>query len=385
MTRKVRVHYSELEAQDFFERLEAYSAEYVRHAIPGIYRHWPSGNFYDDWNADDPIGNVLHYTAGTKFAGTIRHFVLGNRASSNWVLAKALDRRFEEARKNLELDADLRAEVVQVVHPRHPSWHAAWVNRLCTGLEFRNAGILRAHPAEKSPGQRSMTPEAFFEYGNSRFEVEDLKFYWWPNGWTEEFGGEVVAVGDSWWESWSRGMIATAIAILRYLVALAPDKIDPVYFLAHHQTSARKNDIALPIDLDLFREAVLFSKEHVDDLEWLAEYDDVEDGFEDVDDPWMIRESDERAYDRADEDLDGFDPKTVLDRGREISGSVDRLAEGIEALRRLGYLVDVDENARRSARIFQRSRGLEVDGIVGSQTLAALDREMRRWRIGGAR
>lgn len=366
------VHHTEAEARDFFERLATYSAEYVRVALPAVHRHWPSENFYEDWRHEHPVGNVLHYTAGVSFAGTIRHFVMGSRASSNWVVAKAIDARFDDLRSSLDLDV-LRSECSQIVPPSCPSWNAGWINRLVTGIEVRNAGVLRPYPKAKGkPDQRSMTRSAFFEYAGT--DVDDLNFFWWYRGWTQPFVGEVLEVNGSFWESWSRGSIATVIVLLRYLNALYPDAIDPAYLLAHHQVSGVKNDVVLPIDLDKIRDAVLYSKEHVDDLDWLAEYDDVEDGFEDVDDPWMIRESDELQSDRAEEDIDGFDY-------RQIDGRVDSQPEAIEALRRLGFRVEEDEEVRKSLRIYQRGRNLRVDGVAGPESFAALDRDLRAWRI----
>jgi hypothetical protein len=366
-------HYTESEARDFFERLATYAAEYVRIAIPAIHQHWPSSNCYEEFKLGHPMGNVLHYTAGTSFAGTIRHFVLGSRASSNWVVAKALDARFEQLRADLELEGAIQAECVQVVDPSMPSWSAGWINRLVTGIEVRNAGVLRAYPRERGePGQKSMSRNAFFEYAAR--DVDDLNFFWWPRGWTQPFTGEVIEINGSYWESWSRGSLATVIALLRYLNALYPGELDPVFMLAHHQVAKGKNDVVLPVDLDLLREAVLFDKRHIDDLDWLAEYDDFEDGFEDLDDPWMLRESDERQADRAEEDLDEFEHAVV-------TGRVDSNVEAVEALRRLGFWVAEDEDVRRSLRLYQRGRGLTVDGDAGPASFGALDRDLRAWRI----
>jgi hypothetical protein len=377
------IHYSENEARDFFERLATYSTEYLRVALPKVHRHWPSDNHYDEWKKGHPIGHTLHYTAGVSFAGTVRHFVMGSRASTNWIVAKALDRRFDALRKDLELDRVLRAEVSQVVHPDYPAWHAGWVNRFLASTEIRNAGVLRPYPKAKGePGQKGMTRDAFFACPD--YDVDDLNFYWWASGWTAKFEGEVLRIetprGISWWESFSRGSIATAIEVLRYLNALYPRCLEPVWMTAHHMLNPGKNDVVLPVDLDKFREAVLFSKEHVDDLDWLAAYDDTEDGFEDLDDPWMLRELDERQADRAEEDVDeDFDPERVP--WRRISGVVDELGEGIEALRRFGFCVAGDDAARQSARMYQKGRKLETDGIVGPETLAALGRDLRQWRL----
>jgi hypothetical protein len=377
MSRKAIIHYTEAEARDFFERLATYSVEYVRVALPQVHKHWPTHNNYDAWRKDGPIGHVLHYTAGVHYSGTIRHFVFGNRASTQWVIAKALDRRFDDLRKDLELDGALYSEAVQMIPPTQPAWHAGWVNRFLAGTEIRNAGVLRPYPKKKGkPGQRSMSRAAFFEYAG--WDVDDLNFFWWYEGWTREFKGEVLEVNGSWWESFSRGSIATAITILRYLNSLYPGALEPVWMLAHHQTNARKNDIVLPVDLDLFREAVIYSSEHVDDLEWLAAYDDEEDGFEDVDDPWMLRELDENQADRPEEDLDDFDP---YERIAKVTGRIDSVEEGQEALRRLGYYVATDEAIATSTRTYQRSRDLGVDADIGPITLGALDRDLRQWRL----
>lgn len=372
---KTNLHYSKVEALDFFERLAAYSAEYVRRAIQKIHKHWPSRNHYDNWSGvdEEPRGHLFHYTAGTSFAGTIRHFTLGHRASANFVVAKALDRRFDELRRDLKLAGDLSAEAVQVVAPTKPAWSGGWVNRFLASTEARNAGVLRPYPKKLGdPPSRAMSRAAFFEYAS--WDVDDLDFYWWPGGWTAKFRGEVLLVNGSWWESWSRGQLATIVTLLRYVNALYDGSFDPTWMLAHHQTNAGKNDVVLPVDLDQLRRAILWSTEHVDDLEWLAAYDDCEDGFEDLDDPWMLRELDEAQGDRGEEDLDDYEDL--------IEGRVDEASETGEALRRLGYHVATPEALVRSVRIYQRSRDLRVDGDAGPDTRGRLTRDLREWRIG---
>lgn len=363
------------EARDFFERLAAYSAEFVKVTLSPIHHAWPSSNYYDDWKYDHPIGHVLHYTAGVSFSGTIRHFVTEKRSSSNWVVAKSLDPRFDKLRKDLDLARDLRAEVVQIVPPQHPSWHAGFVNRWCAGTEVRNAGILRPCKKGKKPHPNEVTHDTFFSFNE---DVDDLDFYWWANGWTAPFKGEVLRVQNgssvSWWESWSRGSIATVITLMRYLNALYEGSLDPVWTLAHHNVNPAKNDIVLPVPVHKIREAVLFSREHVDNLEWLTKFDDSEDGFEVEDDPWLLREMNERQGDRADEDLSEFDP-------RKITGIVDTPAEVTSALKVLGYWTKTDDDVRRSIRIYQQSRSLDVTGHADSKTCQILDREIRKWRI----
>lgn len=377
-------HYTEAEARDFFERLATYSAEYVRVALPTVHPHWPTTNCYDEWKFDNyPIGHTLHFTAGMKFSGTIRHFVLQHRASTHWVVAKALDRRFDQLRKDLELDKDLRSECVQMIYPDRPAWHAGWVNRFLAGTELRNAGPLRPCLKGKKPNPGGVSRDTFFSF--EKYDVDDLDFYWWPNGWTAKVPEtcEVLRVktkhGVSFWESFSRGSVATVITLLRYLNSLYPGKLDPTWMICHHNLNPHKNDIVLPLDLHDLRNAVLFSREHVDDLDWLSAYDDFEDGFEDEDDPWMLRELDEMQADRAEEDLDGFEPYG------KIVGKVDTKEEVITALHRLGFWLgeaEADPEAiRRAVRIFQRGRSLDVDGVAGPQTMKRLDYEMKSWRL----
>lgn len=369
--------YTVVEARDFFERLATYSAEYVRVALPQVHSHWPTTNLYGEWKYDHPIGNVLHYTAGTKYAGTIRHFVTRHRASSNWLVGKSLDRRFDVLRRDLELDRDLRVEAIQLVPPEFPSWHAGWVNRLCTGLEVRNVGILRPIPKGKVVHPvRISSGDEFFACSDR--DEDELNFYWWPEGWTRRYKGEVMRVkgvkGASWWESWSRGSVATVITILRYLNSLYPGKLDPAWLVAHHHVNPHKNDVVLPLDLHALRNAVLYSREHVDELDWLSEMDDSEGSFHDEDDPWLLRELDERQADRAEEDLDDFDPC-------RIEGRIDDAREAVEGFRRFGYCTTSIENTLKSVQIFQRSRSLTVDGVIGPQTCAQLERELRSWRL----
>lgn len=372
--------YTVEEARDFFERLRAYSAEYVRVGIPQIHRFWPSRNHYEDWRDDvGPIGNVLHHTAGTNYAGTIRYFTLEHSASSNWVVGKALDRRFDDLRAKLDLAKDLRAEVCQVVGPEHPSWHAGWVNRFLTGIECRNAGCLRPVPRGRPVHPTSnLTRDEFFACGD--LDLEQVDLYTWPNGWTTRFTGGATRVrsvgGASFWESWSRGQVATVVTILRYLNSLFPGRLRPEYLLAHHETNGGKPDVVHGLDLRAIRRAVLYSREHVDDLAWLADLDDCEDGFRDLDDPQLLRDEAVRQGDRQEDDLTDFDPGAVV-------GAVDTLEEVRTSLLLLGYHVDEEEKVAESVRIYQRSRDLVVDGVAGPQTQKALDRDVRGWRLVG--
>jgi len=370
-------HHKVKVAKDFFERLAAYSAEYVRRLIPNVHRGWPTRNHYDRWHHGHPIGHVLHYTAGTSFHGTVRHFVEGGGSSSHWVVSKSLDSRADGIRQQFDLGNDLRSECLQVVHPDKPAWHAGWINRLCVGTEVRNAGILRPYPKDPPRGtpkrpDRGITHEDFFRFAD--LDVDDLDFYWWPDGWTTPFNGEVLKVGGSWWESWSRGSVATAIVVLRYLNSI--HELDPAHMLAHHCVNKHKNDVVLPIPLDKFRDAVLFSKQHVDDIEWLAELDDSEDGYEEVDDPWMLRETAERQADRAEEDVEGYDPD-------DVDGFVTNPAEVREGLRRLGFYVPEGDEERLhvAIRLYQRGRDLAVDGVAGPVTRGRLANDLAAWRL----
>lgn len=364
--------YTRAEAADFFERWGTYSAEYVRVAIPRIHQFWPSRNHYEEWRNDAPIGATLHYTAGVDYAGTIRHFVLEHRASANAVVGRGLDPRFTDLRKQLELDADLRAEAVQIVGPSKPAWHAAWVNRFLYGIESRNAGILRALPkTTKANPLIGDPPRAeFFKYGN--VDVDELDFYWWADGWTAPFRGEVTNVRGSWWESWSRGTVATVITILRYLNALYPGSLRPQWLVAHHHLTDRKNDCVLLPNLGGIRDAV-FSRTHVDDIQWLAELDDIDDHYQDSDDPWMLRDVGTRQGDRAEEDLEDFHP--------DVPAGTDIPAEATDLLGRFGYYVGTASARWESLRTFQRGRLLDVTGKYDRRTATVLERELRSWRL----
>lgn len=375
MSKNRVTQHTQVEAKDFFARLAVYSAEYVRVAINAIHRFWPSKNCYEEWDKGGPIGHVLHYTAGTNFAGTVRHFVTEHRASSNWVVARALDPVFEETRRKLELDKDLRAEVVQIVPPASPSWHSGWVNRFLAGTEVRNAGILRPWPKKKGkpPSLVQGISQADF-LSQASASPDDLDFYWWPNGWTSKFSGEVTNLRGTWWETWSRGSVATVIVLLRYLNSLYPGRLRPEWMLCHHNLNPGKNDCVLLPNAEGIRNAVLYDRTHVDDIPWLAELDDVEEKFSDSDEPWMLRALGDRQADRAEEDLEGFDPA-------QIDGVVDTPDEVKEGLQRLGYFVESEQTLSASVRIFQRSRELLVDGVAGSRTQEAIERELKKWRL----
>jgi hypothetical protein len=152
-----------------------------------------------------------------------------------------------------------------------------------------------------------------------------------------------------------------------------PGKLRPEWMLCHHNLHPQKNDCVYMPDAAAIREAVLYDRTHVDDLPWLAELDDVDDPFQDSDEPWMMRATSERQGDRAEEDLENFNPG--------VAGAVDTPDEVREALRRLGYYVETAEALTTSVRTFQRSRELVVDGDAGNRTRAALDKEVKKWRM----
>lgn len=375
MKRRVE-HYTQAEARDFFERLQAYSEEYVRVALPRVAASWPSRNFYEEWQHGHPVGHILHYTAGVSYHGTLSWFVLHRNAATQWVVAKALNPRFATLRKDLDLQNDLRADCCQVVRPDHAAWHAGWVNRFLAGTEIRNTGVLRPHPKGKRPST-DFSFDDFWKFDTE--DVDDLDFYWWPEQWTTKFKGEVLRIktprGVSWWESFSRGSVATAITLLRYLNALHPGKLQPEWILCHHNVNARKNDIVLPLDLHGIRDAVLYSRDHVDDIDWLAELDDENEwGIEEEDDPWLCRAMADRQGDRQEQDLEAFDPFL-------IQGTIDNPSEVAEFLRRFGFFVEGDDAIKKSVRIYQRGRDLAVDGVAGPQTMRAMNHDLRKWRI----
>lgn len=377
---KIVKHHSRKEALDFFERFNAYSAEWIRRNIPALHKNWPTRNRYETngWTKASPFGHILHYTAGINFEGTIRHFVEGGRASSHWVVSKSAGEESQDLKAQFGLAAQLSADAIQVVHPKSPAWHAGWVNRLCLGTENRNVGILRPYPKDppkgmprKPPRNDEMKRDDLFRFAD--LPADQLDFYWWYDGWTAPFKGEVFNVGGSWWETWSRAQLATNIVILRY--AASAWDLDPAWMLAHHNVNPHKNDVVLPIPLDKLRHAILFDESHVDNIEWLAEYDDVEECHESADDPWMIRELDERQASRAEEDLHDFSPDDFDGDGELSPGEV------AEALRRFGFWVDSDRDVVASIRIYQRSRELAVDGVAGPATRGILSRELKSWRI----
>lgn len=378
MTTKTHFHYTEIEARDFFARLAAYSAEYVKNAVKTSHKRWPSQNFYKSWANGGPVGHVLHYTAAPSFAGTIRHFVEGSTASSHWVVAKSLDRKFDQLREDMQLSKDMRAELVQIVPPSKPAWHAGWVNKTCLGTEIRNVGVLRAVP-KGAPFDRmdDLKTEEFFKHGDEK--PEDLNFYWYLDGWSTPFTGEVVNIktpsGSTWHESWSRGQLATTVVLLRYANALNKGRggLDPDWFLSHHQVNPSKWDIARGLDMKSLRDAVLYSTKHVDDLPYLTGFDDVESKFEAMLDEHVLHQMNMAASDRADDLYDGFDPL-------DARGRVD-VPEVPAALKVLGFPCTDAESIAKCTRIYQRGRGLTVDGIAGRETRSSLERDLRRYRL----
>lgn len=374
MTKRI-YHYKESEARDFFERLKVYSEEYVKYAIPKLYPSWPSVNNYEEWKNEIPKGNILHYTAGVSFSGTIRHFVLNHTSSSNWVVSKEIDKRFINLKSKLKLDNDLRSEIVQVIDPYYPSWHAGWVNRILTGIEARNVGILRPIKKGKQIHPIILEMKDFF-VDKDDSDIDDYDYFWWSNQWTSKFKGEVLRIetkrGVCFWESWSRSMVSSIIILLRYLNSLFRENLDPVWMLAHHNVNRYKNDIVYPIDLHGIRDAVLFSNEHVDDIEWLAELDDYEGGFEDEDDPWMLRTLSEKQNDRYEEDFNNYDDKIV--------GKIDNNEEVKRALYLLGYYVNTNEDFNKSLSIYKYSRNIDTKYIC-NRTKVSLERELKKWGL----
>jgi len=291
-----------------------------------------------------PMGAILHYTAGSSVERALRWFMEEHResaSSAHVVVADGWPEGWRELAADLPAVIDFPAAVVQCVPPSVRAWHAGWANSTCYGIEMVNAGELRL--------------------------AGDGGFCWWPDNWTRPWAAQgsvpkvPVRAFGRYWEPYTNNQVETVIWLLRAVRALH-GPMERHMILGHEHVSKDKRDPGPLFPIHRVRAAAILGPGA-----WGT-------GTQrDVLTTGLCGE--ERDKDWGPFINGGFagDPRWA---GADAAWSFS--VKGREMMSLLGY--HMSEYPKRwlapeeipSVETFQRMMGLDVDGIPGPRTRAAL-------------
>lgn len=328
-----------MEAAEFFRQLTEFSRRYFlslkfKHSVSP----WGRPAYREGLR-----GAIVHFTADHDLERVVCHFMDPARKASASAHVVVAEHRLTAADRFLEglpLVQALPVTVVQCRDWQTEACHATWTNAWSYGIENLNVGELRPGPAGElcwwKPATRS-APE-----------------------WTTPFPGDGKRINRRVWAPWSLAQVQANVMILRHLCGVAP--IVPTLVLGHEQVQGRltvggggndKRDPGPLFPMAAVRNAVFGGDMPTGCGEWEA---------------GDFRERCVKELTAAEGPAAW---KSFLDWKLPVQ-SVKC------ALRLLGYHVAYPQSSdftaaeTESVEVFQRLMGLEVDGVAGPLTVAAL-------------
>jgi len=364
-------------AREFFEQLRAASIEVLKlFGLPIDQGH----KRYRKWKRARPIGNTVHFTAGVTWKGSIRWLNDGGHKNQVSCQFMILDRMLPEVAAiyaKYPLLKDLRVVVLMLSDGIIPVWHGGWVNRLNTGVENRNAGILKGKEGD---------------------------WRWWPKGWTAKFpheklGKTPIAIDGQWWEPYPADQILANIQLGQMLHCYCQDYggLDPRWWIGHSCSSDKKWDPGKAFPSKHVRDAV-FAQMPTEGIPWLKDYQAQPEGFvmemENEDDEFFLMELEERKAERRSGDLD-WDaveemPTPEFQALIQDGNWKQELDSVRRALEKLTYVTGgqgpvLDEDTANAVFQFQMSKGPRLEGgadkIPGSSTQEALYARLKQFKL----
>lgn len=315
---------------------------------------------YGQFAPFQPIGAVLHFTAGNIPERAIRWFMLKKhaaRASAHVVVLDDWPETWKQFANDLPMVKVLETAVVQCMPPTHTTWHATWTNRTHYGIEMVNAGEVR--------------------------QDEDSSWVYWPNDWKEVWKSEKqpVKMNGKFWEPYTFNQVLTVVRILRYLRQFRAGEIIKHEIIGHENVAENKSD---PGPLFPIHDVRLAVYEDIEPnlYQWFTHLFNDDRYMEFYRDgialEWLRSSSAPVQSERTVAAIEAWGKLIQALRTKLQASGAGFGALGKAGLKVLGYHVSnvVDEDLtysdKGSVKSFQRMMGLEIDGDPGPRTRAAL-------------
>lgn len=336
---------------EFFEELEQFTALWVERFIGGgIEPHSPWHS--DQWSYGAPNGAVVHYTADPDPVRVMRWFLLEQhnaRVSAHAVVLPAWTDELRELADGFHLVSTLPAPILQVVEPDKEAWHATWCNSWAYGIENVNAGQL---------------------------QCRDGKFFWWaPRDlsapqWTSLWNpkdGEPLPLFGAWWAPYPRPQVLANVVLLEKVNAFFDDGLEePARVVGHEHVQANKPDPGPAYPIHEVRKAFFGQDYQALDAATVDLFHGLMWRDQKICD-WYGLANPQKAWRRFAEDICS---KQVVRTHWDVWGLLLLIFD------LLGYHTG-PAAGDASIRIFQRSAGLDADGIVGPLTWRALRQRLQ--------
>jgi len=285
-----------------------------------------------------PFGAINHYTASNAAVSRLKPYgripVLLERFARgakqgvgvHFIVWDAIVPQFKEIRNKYLLIKDMPSEIFYFGDDL-AFWHAGWVNSWCYGVEIRNCGQL----------------------------VHKNGVYFWGNGQNRYQGRTPIKVGNSWWEPYTRGQMASTLWIHRLMAAVHP--IRPEWFLGHTHVSNTRIDPGPHFPIHEMREFALMNDEAIETNDFLKEFSDEGTAREET---WVSEDSLHKGLYRNDWDgVDkSFNPDTVEYDGDGIN-DVATVMKVKKDLRSIGYYPDETDAGTVTARFMDTIRAFQ--------------------------
>lgn len=317
-----------------------------------------------------PRGVIIHSTVSQTIVGSVlwfMHSLQKSKVSAHILIDRTWPTGdWKQLAQDLPLIHALPVMVVQCMPYTRQAWHATWANSSCYGIELVNLGELRA------------TGDGTF-----RSSIDKWRHVCPPTILPP------VRYGDRYWAAYPRGQVETACRVLWHLAqAIAPRKLHSALILGHDNVQGaftpgamgrNKTDPGPHFPLPFVRAA--HQGNTAEYLEWLDRYavdvSFMEHARDNIVLSWARHAGVALSSDAQAACVEAWRAYSQRWDAAYLAGQTAFGMVGKVGLWLLGYALDSLSEEEypldvESVRVFQTLMGLQVDGVPGAKTRAAL-------------